>query len=1146
MWARLRAGGVQVSARAVVVPKQVGPYQVVRPLASGGMADVFEVEDPTSGDHLALKLLVRQGTSERRFRREYEALTRLNHPSIVRVYHLGMHEGSAWLTMELLDGVPLQVWVKRSGRPGAAARNLEVIRIGHRLAEALRYLHDRGLVHRDLKSANVVVLTDGRVKLLDFGTAHVTDAVERITRSGEFVGTFAYAAPEQLRAKGVDGRADLYSLGVLLYRLATGRRPFDATAPRDLARQHLEQAPAPPSTITPEIPKNLEQLILKLLAKAPDDRPRDAGLVADFLRAMLPQEHRHDSVALTVRDERVVGREWEQQRVVKWLLDPHRVRTLLVQGAAGSARARFVDGVADDMAAQGWHVVRLALGGPADGRAVGRAVVEIASKSARLPADAQEALEAVKKVCGRARRRVGPRARKALVYGVARVLEELRPLQSPTLLAVDDLDRTDPAGAELLALIHRAVTAAHRTDITVLASCTASPSGWWREGMPDAEPTTLEPFDVVDTARAIGAMTNRRAPPIGLARRVHAATGGHPRYIEEVVRDLADRGDLGAHASSGRLTWSDLDRLDVRVAPAAAAEVQSALDAMPVAHRRVLEALAVFGGDDVPEAPLAAAVALPDGALDSILDKLVDDCWVAHEVGVVRWHSRLVARLVANTAHPCRRRMLERQLASALLGEDPSPEQVRLLLAAGRVDEALPLALEAARELARAGEPAVALEILESLLARLPVARAASNEHKAQAYILHARCLLAVRPKDGAVVSSLTMARALAPSEHLRGQVERIAAELHAIMGRYPRARQTLEVAWGHAREADDAAELSSSVAVALGTLCGWSGEPRSAEQWYKAAQQVTEGVEDDAILGRVERGLAEMGYRGGLFVEAEKLAASAVERHDRAGDVQGAWRAASVWADLLRQQGRFTEALRALEPRLPAARRAQVPSAYVQLLLATARCEADLYRLGRAQECVDELETSLRSAEYLHLQLEANLVRARLRLVSGQPLEARVLLQDMYDRSRAAGLLSYAERGRSLLAEAVWALGNRDEAGDIAEAAWLGLLGTGDSVALADACVSWSRAVGTRVDPAQIFQPVAGLAEQQDAVLVRIEHQLATARWCAARGDKDGAHRAYKDTASLMNRIASQLGETERAALRVHPWARQVRQGLR
>ena len=124
------------------------------------MAEVFEVEDPANGEHLALKMLTNMKVALKRFNREYEAMARLNHPGVVRVYHYGLHNRRPWLTMELLQGQNAHVWAKTFGSPGAPAREDEVLRMGYQMATALAYCHDRGLIHRDLKSANVVILPD--------------------------------------------------------------------------------------------------------------------------------------------------------------------------------------------------------------------------------------------------------------------------------------------------------------------------------------------------------------------------------------------------------------------------------------------------------------------------------------------------------------------------------------------------------------------------------------------------------------------------------------------------------------------------------------------------------------------------------------------------------------------------------------------------------------------------------------------------------------------------------------------------------------------------------------------------------------------------------------------------------------------------
>ena len=265
-------------------PPLIGPYRVLRPIGRGGAAAVYEVEHPRSAERLALKLLT-HAMSSARFEREYRTLAALNHPNIVRVFDYGFTDDSyPYITMELLDGVPAQAHAKACGKPGSTTRTAEVLRIGALVADGLSYLHQHRIVHRDLKSSNVLVLSNGGVKLLDLGTARLLGSDEGITRQGEFIGTFTYASPEQLTGQPVDHRSDLYSLGVLLYRLLTGRRPFEIDDPQEQARHHIEVMPSPPIEAASSLPPSLSAFVMQLLAKRPDERPPSARLVSETLR----------------------------------------------------------------------------------------------------------------------------------------------------------------------------------------------------------------------------------------------------------------------------------------------------------------------------------------------------------------------------------------------------------------------------------------------------------------------------------------------------------------------------------------------------------------------------------------------------------------------------------------------------------------------------------------------------------------------------------------------------------------------------------------------------------------------------------------------------------------------------------------------
>ena len=262
---------------------------VLHTVARGGTATVYAVVDPQSGERFAIKMLTEPGPSVVRLIREYRALTRIDHPNIVRVYELGHSEqGLPFVVMELVEGVAAQVRVKRTGTPGSPRRTAEATRIAYEIALALDHVHARAMVHRDLKSSNVVVRSDGCAKLLDFGTVLRMNARGPPPPTHDFVGTFAYASPEQITGEAVDARSDLYSLGVLLFRMLCGRLPFDVEDPHELAQSHLGTPPPDPAVLVPVLPRSLADLVLVLLQKHPADRPQDASSVADRLASLLP------------------------------------------------------------------------------------------------------------------------------------------------------------------------------------------------------------------------------------------------------------------------------------------------------------------------------------------------------------------------------------------------------------------------------------------------------------------------------------------------------------------------------------------------------------------------------------------------------------------------------------------------------------------------------------------------------------------------------------------------------------------------------------------------------------------------------------------------------------------------------------------
>jgi serine/threonine protein kinase len=249
-----------------------GRYNIIERLGMGSMGEVYLAHDPHIDRRVALKALHKQHIESKeivhRFIKEAKAIGRLSHPGIVKVYDVGQDHGTIFLVMEYLEGQPLNKLVQ--------AQKLDltlIVDIGKQVAAALDYAHQNGIVHRDIKPSNLILTKGNRVKLADFGIAHVKDiSLAHKTALGDILGTPTYMSPEQIAGKGVDGRSDLYSLGVVLYELLTGRRPFKGKNFRAIYDAITDHNPAPPVQVNPDLPLDLSKLILKAMAKHPSRR----------------------------------------------------------------------------------------------------------------------------------------------------------------------------------------------------------------------------------------------------------------------------------------------------------------------------------------------------------------------------------------------------------------------------------------------------------------------------------------------------------------------------------------------------------------------------------------------------------------------------------------------------------------------------------------------------------------------------------------------------------------------------------------------------------------------------------------------------------------------------------------------------------
>jgi serine/threonine protein kinase len=259
---------------AGALPEKIGPYAITGQIGSGGMATVYRAVHPEDGRAVALKVLaIHLADHEdvrRRFEREANTLLQFKHPHILPVYDFGEDDGTPYLVMKLMSG-----WTLRDLLRGQPLRIEEVGRYTRQIASALDYAHARGIVHRDVKPANILLDQASIPYLADFGVAYWTaeaDGSARLTQEGDFVGTVGYASPEQCEGKKLDRPSDIYALAVMVFQMATGHLPFESSSPIAVIKMHLRDAPPNPLALNPALPMALYNVLVKALAKLPENR----------------------------------------------------------------------------------------------------------------------------------------------------------------------------------------------------------------------------------------------------------------------------------------------------------------------------------------------------------------------------------------------------------------------------------------------------------------------------------------------------------------------------------------------------------------------------------------------------------------------------------------------------------------------------------------------------------------------------------------------------------------------------------------------------------------------------------------------------------------------------------------------------------
>lgn len=551
-------------------PTHIGRYKLIKRVGAGGMGVVYEAIDTRSDEQVALKILLPHAAEEAegisRFKREFRALARLRHPNIVRVFDAGIEEDTPFIAMEFVTGRDVRTHL--SSFPEGPVRDRETVHIFRQIFGALAHIHARKIVHRDLKPENILVSREGRVKLMDFGVARL---LRSPTSSSGLLGTFAYMAPEQVTTGEIDGRSDLYAIGVVIYEILTGGYPFPVEPPPAALHHHVNTPPEPVLRTKPSADPALAELAHRLLEKDPVDRLQSAEEAIAYLGRVAASTAPADlsaSVPGLLFSPRMCGRQ-EDLAVLNSTLDDAfrgRGRVLLVEGPSGIGKTRLLEEFKHaerkrcsflvGACAQERNVPYGAMGAVLDAiasiadrspkdvrwRILGRDVALVKTVSPQLaslgnPASTDH-LDAPERKVRLHKAMVGVVGRLALVKPVVLVIEDLHWADTLTLELIWDAARTllapRPGGEEGETVCPVAIILTRRS----LAEGPDYSEALVRrlESSQSLERLSLEPLDVQEVAEMVRTMTSIKHPSQSLLEEIMSFSHGLPLMVQELLQ----------------------------------------------------------------------------------------------------------------------------------------------------------------------------------------------------------------------------------------------------------------------------------------------------------------------------------------------------------------------------------------------------------------------------------------------------------------------------------------------------------------------------------------------------------------------------------------------------------------------------------
>jgi tetratricopeptide (TPR) repeat protein len=882
-------------------------YRLDEEIGRGGMGVVYRAHDTVLDRAVAVKVLPSSSPDREtlaRWRTEAQAAAKLRHPHIVAVHDAGESNGSPFIVMELVEGAPLN--------RGETLSFADIVAIGRQLAGALAHAHANGIVHRDVKPANVLVQKNGgpHVKLADLGVARLAQSTQ-LTQEGDLIGTASYLAPEQAMGHGVDGRADLYSLGVLLYELSTGRLPFEGDDPLAVISQHLHAPVVPPRTYRSDVPPDLEAVILKLLAKDPERRFAGADELEEVLAGVSVETVVEGAAEEPTSDPVVLLDRLARGRMTGRTDQLHELRELwgralkgtshmaLVSGEPGVGKTRLARELIVLAQLQGAAMLQ---GGCYEFEAttpylpwveglrrwVDEADVETLRSvlGATAPELARLAPEIEAKVGPQpAAAALAPQQERLRMFdSFARFLRELAARRG-LLVFLDDLHWADHGTLQLLHYVLRnlkdekiLVLGAYReVELDRAHPLSAALVEWNRERLVTRVP--LGRLSLDGTERMLAAMFGQKTVSTEFAEAIHRETEGNPFFVEEVIKSLIEHGQI--YRGGGR--WQRKDVQDLTIPQSIKAAIGRRLNRLSEGTVTVLHTAAALG--KVFDFDALAAVSGSDE--DALLDAL-DEASTAQLVRVqageqfVFTHDK-IREVLHEELNPIRQRRLHQRIAESLErfygdavdrhaqdlayhfahGSDLEKGLTYSLAAASHAEKVFAHD-EALEHYERARECAEGLERLESLA---EIEGGILDVHNARG-----ETMLAAQHGERAL--------ALTKDPRRRAALRAKLGSTYVVVGD-PRGREHLDAALAELDPATQRLEIAEAK-MAVGRYEHLGGRHQSALTHQHQAREIAEASDDPALVAEIYSYIAGSYQHLALYEESMVWARKTIELADK------------------------------------------------------------------------------------------------------------------------------------------------------------------------------------------------------------------------------------------------------------------------